>query len=223
MALENIDISLLKNLRKNEALKQAVNEGNFLLFYPYVDIVYDARDDKLNPKYGYYLAASFEYGVPYSSDATSYNKTLLEARAIDTFGKLTLASVVKVGVIDKHSKELPESQLFFAGGSFSNRAYGYNTIGVINSNISSSIAGASSLLNVSVEADYPIWGKLYGAVFTDNTMLNEKSYDLTGEMISAAGLGVRYITPIGPFKVDVVFNIHHPAQYGISFQIGQSF
>jgi len=223
LAVENIDIYIINNLKKNEALTQEINEGTFFLFYPYIDVVYDARDDKLNPKYGYYLAASLEYGIPYKPDATSYTKTFVEGRYIHTFDKLTLATVAKVGVVDKSSKELPESKLFFAGGSFSNRAYGFNTIGVIGSPTSDSIAGASSMLNLSLEADYPIWGNLAGAVFTDNTMMNEDSYDFTGDIITSAGVGVRYLTPIGPFKLDVGFNVNNPSQYGISFQIGQSF
>ncbi len=54
-------------------------------------------------------------------------------------------------------------------------------------------------------------------------MLTDKSYDFTGDMISSAGVGVRYMTPIGPFKLDVGWNVHDTSQYGISFQIGQSF
>lgn len=223
LALENIEISLLDNLDDDEELIQAVNEGTFLLFYPYIHAVYDARDDKLNPKYGYYLSGLLEYGIDYKPDASSYIKTLLEGRFIHTFDKLTLATVGKVGVVDVVSNELPESKFFFAGGSFSNRAYGFNSIGVIESSTVDSIAGASTFLNLSLEADYPIWGNLYGAVFSDNTMLNEESYDFSGEVISSAGLGVRYLTPIGPFKLDVGFNVNDPSQYGISFQIGQSF
>ncbi len=223
LALENIDITAANNLKTNEELLQAVSEGTFLLFYPYFDVVYDARDDKLNPKYGYYLAASLEYGVPYNNDASAYIKTFLEARYIHTFDKLTLATVGKVGVIDEKTNSIPESKLFFAGGSFYNRAYGFKSIGVVESPTSDSVAGASTLLNLSLEADYPVWGNLYGAVFTDNTMLNEESYDFSGDIITSAGVGVRYLTPIGPFKLDVGFNVNDPAQYGISFQIGQSF
>jgi translocation and assembly module TamA len=223
LALENIDISTSDNLKYYETLTQAVSEGNFLLLYPYIDVVYDARDDKLNPKYGYYFSASMEYGVDYKADATSYIKTLIEARAIYTFDKLTLASVAKAGVIDEKTNALPESKLFFAGGSYSNRAYGFNNIGIIASPRSDTIFGASSWLNLSFEADYPMVGKLYGAVFTDNTMLNDGSNDFTGKVITSAGVGVRYLTPIGPFKLDVGFNVNKPSEYGISFQIGQSF
>jgi len=223
LALESIDIALFENLKDNEELSQAINEGTFLLLYPYIDFVYDARDSKLNPKYGYYLAAYMEYGIPYNEEASAYIKTLLEGRFIYTFGNLTLATVGKVGVLDQTSNEVPESKLFFAGGSFSNRAYGYNEMGVILSPIEDSILGASTMANLSLEADYPIWGDLYGALFTDNTMLNAKSYDFSGDMITSAGVGVRYMTPIGPFKLDVGFNVQDTSQYGISFQIGQSF
>jgi len=223
LAVENIDISLLDNFKNNQGLSQAVREGNFLLFYPYLDAVYDARDSKLNPKYGYYLSAYLEYGLPYSDSASTYVKTLLEGRLIHTFGELTLASVAKYGVVDIGSNDVPESKLLFAGGSFFNRAYGYREIGVILSSSEDSIAGGLSMLNLSFEANYPVWGDIYGAVFTDNTMITDKSYDFNGEYINSAGLGVRYMTPIGPFKVDVGWNINDTSQYGISFQIGQSF
>jgi translocation and assembly module TamA len=85
------------------------------------------------------------------------------------------------------------------------------------------VNGALSMANLSFEMDYPIAGELYGAAFTDNTMLTDKSYDYTGEIITSAGVGVRYMTPVGPFKLDVGFNTHDPSIYGISFQIGQSF
>jgi translocation and assembly module TamA len=223
LALENIDITAEDNLKSYETLTQAVSEGNFLLLYPYIDVVYDARDDKLNPKYGYYLSASLEYGLDYKPHASSYIKSLIEARGIYSFDALTLATVAKVGTIDEQTNVLPESKLFFAGGSYSNRAYGFNTIGVIESPRTDSIFGASTWLYLSLEADYPIVDNLYGAVFNDNTMLNDTSYDFRGEVISSAGLGIRYLTPIGPFKVDVGWNVNKPSEYGISFQIGQSF
>jgi translocation and assembly module TamA len=223
LGVEDISISTVDNLKDNEDLLQAISVGDFLLFYPYIDAVYDARDDKLNPKYGYYLSWGLEYGIPYKVDAIVYVKNILEARLIHTFDALTLSAVGKVGVIDTVSSPLPESKLFFAGGSFSNRAYGFNSIGLIESSTSDSISGASSMMNLSLEANYPVVGNLYAAVFTDNTMLTDKSYDFSGDVISSLGLGIRYLTPIGPFKLDVGFNIHNPAQYGISFQIGQSF
>lgn len=224
LAFENILISALDNLDSGKELGQAVNEGTFILTYPYLDFTYDARDSKLNPKYGYYLSAYVETGLSNDEGSSVYYKALLEGRFIHTFERLTLAVVGKAGIVEEETKKsLPESKYFFAGGSFSNRAYGFRELGVIISPTEDTIYGAASWANLTFEADYPIWGDIYGAVFTDNTMLTDKPYDFSGEIITSAGIGIRYMTPIGPFKLDVGMNVADPSQYGISFQIGQSF
>ncbi len=222
-AFEAINITALDNLDPGDE-GVFVNEGDFLLTYPYVDFTYDARDSKLNPKYGYYLSAYVEAGLSDDEEASAYYKALLEGRFIHTFSDLTLALVGKVGVVDEESgQSLPESKYFFAGGSFSNRAYGFRELGVIISPTEDSVKGASTWTNLTLEANYPVWGDIYGAIFTDNTMLTIDPYDFKGEIISSAGVGVRYMTPIGPFKLDVGMNVADTSQYGISFQIGQSF
>ena len=218
-----INIFALDNLDKGEDLQFAVNEGEFVLIYPFIDITYDKRDSKLNPKYGYYVRYYGEIGLS-DEDTSIYHKSRLEGRAIYSIGDLTLATVGVVGVLKENSEDsLPESKYFFAGGSFSNRAYGFRELGVIVSNKEDTINGASTWANLIFEADYPIIGDLYGAIFNDNTMLTNDSYDFKGDIISSVGFGVRYITPIGPFKLDVGMNINKPESYGISFQIGQSF
>ena len=221
-AIENVNISLLNDYEEDK-LTQAVEPGTFLLAYPFLRFSYDGRDSKLNPKYGYYLAGMVEYGLPYNEEASAYLKYTLEGRAIYTFSDLTLAAVGKVGILDETQNEVPESKRFFAGGTYSNRAYGYKRVGVIFSPDRYGIEGASTWANLSLEADYPIWGNLYGAVFTDNTMLTINSYDFTGDILTSAGVGVRYMTPIGPIKVDAAANVHDASQYGIQFAIGQSF
>jgi translocation and assembly module TamA len=222
LAMENIDISLKDNVNRDKVIK-AINDGSFLLIYPFASFIYDRRDSKLNPKSGYYIAGEVEYGIDYDSDASSYLKYTLEGRLIETFNSLTLSSVLKVGIVDELTNELPESKLFFGGGAYSNRAYGYNRVGVIYSPTRYGLDGAYSMVNLSLEANYPIVGDLYGAIFNDNTMLTINSYDFSGDILSSAGFGVRYVTPIGPIKIDVGMNIYDPSQYGIGFQIGQSF
>jgi len=224
MAIENININEATTFDVEALLTQAVNEGLFLLAYPYIDVLYDGRDSKLNPKYGYYLAGYGELGLSREDDSSVYIKAQLEARIIHTFSDLTLSAVGKVGTIDVESNNgLPESKYFFSGGSYTNRAYGYRELGVIESSTEDTINGASSMLNLSLEANYPIFGDLYGAVFTDNTMLTDEAFNFKGDIISSAGVGVRYMTPMGPFKLDVGFNVNAPSIYGISFQVGQSF
>jgi len=197
--------------------------GKFLLMYPFVKFVYDGRDSKINPKNGYYFSSYSEFGMNYKAGASRYYKFLMEGRAIRTFGDMTLAAVGKFGAIDELSGKLPVYKLFYAGGAYSNRAYGDHEIGYITSPIASSPTGGKTWLNLSVEASYPIYEALYGAVFWDSTMLSKKTYDFQTPRFDTVGAGLRYETPIGPIKVDVGLNIHDRHQYGISFQMGQSF
>jgi len=220
--MEDLTISLLDDFDEDK-LTQAISTGDFFLAYPFISFVYDKRDSKLNPKYGYYVSGMLEYGIPYDEDASGYVKYEIEGRAIYSIDKLTLATVAKVGIVEEKENLIPESKKFFAGGAYSNRAYGYKRVGVIFSPTRYGLDGAMTMANLSIEADYQLIGDIYGAMFTDNTMLTINSYDFTGDILSSAGVGVRYMTPIGPIKVDIGLNIKDPSQYGLQFQIGQSF
>jgi len=216
LALENTEI-------KKTATDDSIIGGTFLMLYPYLNVIYDKRDSKLNPKNGYYLSGYFEYGLPFDDEASDYLKWILEGRLIHTFDKLTLAGVGKIGVIDDSKGVLPASKYFYAGGSFSNRAYGDRDIGITVSPTEYEGLGGRSWLNFSAEADYPIWGELYGAVFYDATTINEESWKFDAPWIQSAGVGVRYATPIGPIKVDFAGNVHDFSANRVSMMIGQSF
>jgi translocation and assembly module TamA len=220
LAVENIEISLLEG---KEASRYR-DPGSYQLVYPFFDFVYDNRDSRINPKNGYYLAGSVEYASPFKDGGSSYLKYDLEGRAIMTMYKdLTLSAVGKLGTIDALENIIPASKLFYAGGLNSNRAYGYKRVGVTLSPSNFSIVGGSSMANLSLEVNYPLWDNIYGAVFTDSTMLSIDRFDFGGDILNSAGIGLRYITPIGPLKIDWGANIEDSSQNAIHFQIGQSF
>jgi len=216
LGLENLKIDLYENL-------QYVIAGNFNLIYPYLNITYDTRDSKLDPKNGIYLSWYNEYGLASGTSGVQYLKYLFEARFIKSFGDLTLSAVGRIGAIHEVSGKLPASKLFYGGGVYSNRAYGKKELGIITSNKSYRKLGGKSYLNLQLEANYKIYKKLYGAIFFDSTLINEKEYNYKGDRIDTLGLGLRYKTPIGPVKIDVGFNIHNRKDYAISIMLGQSF
>jgi len=216
IGIENLQIDLYENI-------SWLIGGTFNLLYPYVNIVYDKRDSKIDPKNGYYLNFYSEYGVGRKSGGVQYLKYIIEARAIKSFNDLTLSAVGKIGAIHEVSGKLPASKLFYGGGLFSNRAYGKNDIGIITSPISFLGLGGKSYLNLQLEANYKIYKKLYGAIFFDSTIINAQEYKFSGDRIDTIGFGLRYKTPIGPVKIDVGFNVHNKKDYAISIMLGQSF
>jgi len=62
-------------------------------------------------------------------------------------------------------------------------------------------------------------------VFTDNTMIsdNQGIWEFSNKVITSAGIGFRYLTPMGPFKIDLGVNVHNRHENAIHFQVGQSF
>ncbi len=201
------------------------NDKTFFLIYPFMKLVYDRRDSKLNPTKGIYFSHEMEYGLPYSIDNTTYLKYLEELRAIYTLNDITLSAVGRMGAIEVYSNDMPESKKFFGGGAFSNRAYGYDRIGIVESQTKDLVEGGSTLANLSLEANFPIYKNFRGALFTDNTMISENQgiWEFSNNVISSVGLGFRYMTPIGPFKIDMGFNVKDRYQNAIHFQVGQSF
>jgi len=200
-------------------------DQTFFLIYPFMKIVYDRRDSKLNPKEGIYFSHEMEYGLPYSPDSTTYLKYLEELRLIYTLNDVTLSTVGRMGTIQVYDNNgIPESKKFFAGGAFSNRAYGYDQIGLTESTETLG-DGGFTLANLSLEANFPIYKNFRAAVFSDSTMIskNQGIWEFSNNVIYSAGIGLRYMTPIGPFKIDMGFNVKDRSQNAVHFQVGQSF
>jgi len=198
-----------------------ISDGHFFLLYPFINFILDTRDSKINPKNGIYISSYLESGIKYLRSDTTYMKFLSEARAIRSWDKLTVAIKGKLGLINEFQKSLPESKLFFAGGAFSNRAYGYNRLGATDSKCKD--MGGKTMLDTSVEADYWVWDKFGFALFYDATMLNLQTSKFDTDFKSSIGTGIRYLSVIGPIKIDIGYDIKDSSQYAIHFQVGQSF
>lgn len=95
--------------------------------------------------------------------------------------------------------ELPVSVRFFTGGDQSVRGYQYNELGASNS--SGEVVGGKHLLVGSVEYDIRVYGGWSIAAFVDTG----NSFQDFGNMTlkESAGLGVRWLSPIGPIRFDV--------------------
>jgi outer membrane protein insertion porin family/translocation and assembly module TamA len=65
--------------------------------------------------------------------------------------------------------------------------------------------GGTTLIEGNVELRIPIWKQLWGAVFVDGAVLGERSLGDLGDGTSAItpGFGVRYLSPVGPVRVDL--------------------
>ncbi len=208
------------NITKRGNICNVIN-GKFFLFFPFIKFIIDTRDSKLNPKNGLYLSNSFEMGIKSFPNSSTYSKIITEARVIQTLGEFTIAAKGKLGLIQEFENKLPESKLFLGGGAFSNRAYGYKKIGAYDAKCDE--VGGRTMIATTIEASHPIYKKLEGAIFYDTTLISKDSFYFNTDFRHSIGLGLRYITPIGPVKIDFGLDIENYSQNAIHFQIGQSF
>ena len=68
--------------------------------------------------------------------------------------------------------------------------------------------GGNFMLEGSVEARFPVWRELIGAVFVDAGMVQQRRQaDLpTRRAAITPGFGARYRSPVGPIRADIGFN-----------------
>lgn len=101
--------------------------------------------------------------------------------------------------------ELPASLRFFAGGDRSVRGYRYNALGPVDE--TGQVIGGRYLMVGSAEYDYRI-GDQYGvALFYD---IGNAINDLDDPLRESAGIGIRWISPVGPVRIDLAFALREP-------------
>lgn len=130
-----------------------------------------------------------------------------------SFGRILLRTELGLTETD-NADQLPASVRFFAGGDASVRGYEYKSLGptrstvdknfngpLENSDAAEEVIGGNNLLVTSIEYDYRFEdSKWVAAVFfdagnaADNTDIDVKR---------GAGVGARWISPIGPIRIDV--------------------
>jgi translocation and assembly module TamA len=172
----------------------------------------------LSPYFGHYRR-DFKV-LKYRLDASFYHPL----KGPDT---LILALRAAVGVISgSQAQALPTSLRFFGGGGKSVRGYEYQSIGPKNS--LGRPAGGTAVNEVGAELRYR-WSKTMGVTaFVDGGMVYDSLQvsELGQNLLWGGGVGFRYYSPIGPFRLDIATPLtpragDDPIQLYLS--LGQSF
>jgi translocation and assembly module TamA len=186
------------------------------------EINVDTRDKFLEPTRGYWLNAQLTGSLlsPVFSDAT-YFKSLLSGAYITSRGDHIFGVKAKWGTLRVYDGDVPASYRFYAGGMNSNRAYTYRDLGPKNS--SGDPLGFPSLLEGSFEYRFPVYEEFRGVLFSDLTIIGNDYIPDYAFPYWGVGMGLRYLTPIGPIAIDVGVDPEELSQYAIHFRIGELF
>jgi len=171
--------------------------GNYLINSLFYRLVIDKRDSEMDAKNGYYTSFYLEKAMKELGSEIDYFKILAEARYIKSFDPMVFAAKVKIGSI---SQETPPFKHFFLGGAMSNRGYEYRDLGEHSGDYP---IGGLSIVDASFESRYYVTNDFSVVGFIDSSKMSQNVNDFSGEWYNSFGFGVRYLSVIGPLRLDV--------------------
>lgn len=197
-------------------------------FLPYFflepNIIFEKIDNELNPTRGFSLALNFKFMNSFNYHNSFLKIFLDQSVYLPVFNLNVLAFRLRFGqIFIKDFKLLLPSERFYLGGPFSIRSYEPDYCpplgnlpgskhGCIkcNKNFNKSVLipqGGTTMINMNTELRMPInyVRNLSFVLFNDLGVLYNSFSKDDNKLLIALGFGVRYQTPIGPFRFDLGF------------------
>jgi outer membrane protein assembly complex protein YaeT len=173
----------------------------------FLSVRWDRRDNPVLPTRGLFVTGSVEWTpASLSQDIQFVNLFSRVSYCVPLPAGTVLATSLQGGLILPigATQEIPISLRYFAGGTGTVRGFEFASIGPQSNG---EATGGEVLLALQTELRVPVWGNLYGAVFTDQggIWLHHGDVDL-GDLRYSVGAGLRFYTPAGPVVLDVGFN-----------------
>jgi len=144
--------------------------------------------------------------------------------------KVIAVLTFRYGTIDtlgQRAQDIPMYERFFAGGFDSVRGYARRRVGPLVPIVGGDPVGGNTLLETSIELNRPIIEKFVGVAFLDGGQVTVKSYEFPIDDLSlGTGVGVRYLSPIGPVGVDLGFPLDRrtdDAAFQVQVALGVAF
>lgn len=199
-----------------------------------VGATWNDADQLFNPTKGYTAKLVAEEAGLLFQSRFRYYKLSGEYRVYQQLQPgYVLASRLAAGAMKPYRNSIitPVEERFFAGGSYSVRGWGRQQLGpqIHNpANDQRTPAGGNSKLEGSLELRFPIYKDFSGAAFGDfgNVWAEANGFDLL-DLKFSIGAGLRYMTPIGPLRVDLARKINkqfpEESDFQVHLSIGQAF
>ncbi|MFV3129849.1 autotransporter assembly complex protein TamA [Niveispirillum sp. KHB5.9] len=192
-------------------------------------ITWDKSNNLLNPTKGFRLSGAVTPYLAALGDSSSFAIARVGGSGYFDFsdnGKYVAAlrgvygAVIGGGLLD-----VPADKRFFAGGGGSIRGYGYQEVGPRDAQ--GEPLGGVSLLEMSAEMRVMVTDEIGVVPFIDAGNVYTTEYPKLGQGLRyAAGIGGRYLTVIGPIRLDVAVPLNKrdgDKSFQFYISIGQAF
>jgi len=202
----NFERATIYNIRTGVSPIILTQEGTRTTSAITPSLVRDSRDNFLDPSRGSRNALSFTFAglggtnrfIKSSADSAWYFP--VRDNAIMLRGRVGYAAGIS-------GKTLPLYERYYVGGIYTVRGIGYGGAGPKDPATGEGIGGTTELI-FNTEFIFPILAemKLKGVVFFDAGNAYQEFHDF-GRLRYTAGAGVRWISPVGPIRIEWGYNL----------------
>jgi len=219
---DDLTISYGLGLRFSEIEDDAGTTDYALATLP-LSAIYDTREQPLDAKGGLYLNLDVTPFAGLNDSTGSGVRTTFDARSYLSFGeedRITLAGRVQGGsILGAELDRVPNDYRFYSGGGGTVRGQEYQSLDVMLNGIES---GGASFVAVQAELRAGITDSIGLVAFYDYGIVGRDGFPSSGDdSHSGAGLGLRYLTPIGPIRLDVAAPLSGPGDpSGVEVYVG---
>ena len=188
-------------------------------------IQWDTSDDLLNPTRGYRLKLNVSPETAVQGGVKPYARTMAEGTIYFPASKsLVLAGRARTGAIFGIARDdLAPSRRYYGGGGGSVRGYGFQRLGPFDPN--GDPVGGRSLVEFAAEARYR-FGNFGIVPFVDAGNSYESVTPSLSNLRLGAGIGGRFYTNFGPFRIDVATPLNPrpgDGKIALYLSLGQAF
>jgi outer membrane protein insertion porin family len=181
---------------------------------PAASVVWDSRDDPLEPRRGSFLGADLQLSLD-ALGGTRFLKGYFQAATVHPLRSDLLfvvsARVGLAGTLGATPALLPLPERYFAGGDYGPRGFPVDEVGpkFVRADGEVFPTGGNALLLGGAELRYNLRRSFQLATFLDLGNVYPLIDDLSlSALRSSTGLGLRYMTPIGPVRLDWGYVLH---------------
>ncbi len=200
-----------------------------------VDFERNTAEQPLDPRQGYVVSGHVQRAGQWLRGTFDFTELYGEVRGYVPIGsRIVWANRLGSATLAGPSAALiPFYKRYFVGGSGSVRGWGRYQVSPLTP--AGEPIGGRTMMEISTEARFGIFGKLGGVLFIDGGNAWEGPWEAKlGELRWAVGPGIRYDTPIGPVRVDlgiqlnpieglVIEGTQETRKWRVHFSIGQAF
>jgi translocation and assembly module TamA len=203
---------------QHEQYKLGDDAGLSTLLMPGVSYAYLHSDNRVDPNHGYRLQfdlSAAKRGLLSDADVLHANVLL---KGLTTLAyKHRLLGRMQFGATESGGfAAVPPSLRFFAGGDQSVRGYDYQSLSPENTQ--GDKIGGRYLFAVSAEYQYSVAERWRVATFVDQgNSFNSLDFP---SLKSAVGIGLRWVSPVGPLRLDLAHPLDGQGGVRVHFSMG---